>query len=151
YQNKTGNRLTSLVNSLGYQLTENGILETNRAIIWLDSYLDLLAEIRAAKPGFALFMNADDRKSSEAVNAVMAEISTVTPCRFLSPPDCDLFVLGKDLYRTSEHVVSRDVSVIYDGSVGIFTADGVMLVSNRWIAEDYRRQFDYFWGIGRHV
>ena len=146
YQKKTENRILRVISSLGYRLTENGVEESNRDVVWLENYEDLLADISLNGDKDVLFLNADDSKSSKNVTDATTFLVTKFKCKFLCPDSATLFTF-KDLakYRRSELLGARDVSVIYGDRVGLYTPDGVMLVSNKWIAEDYRKQFTTLW------
>ncbi|MDB5490330.1 MAG: helix-turn-helix protein [Micavibrio sp.] len=130
----------------GIHFTSHGVELLQDAVITLDTYIDLLDDIQARKPAEALFMNADERKSSHEVTEKMDELRQAgIKTRLLMPMDCDVTAGDPQQYRRSDLLAARDVTVIYGGRVGFWTPKGVLLMISEFLAEDYRKQFEVFW------
>ncbi len=136
----------------GIVFTPNGLERQKDTVIWLDGYPALMDSVLDVKPDEVLFMNADDRKSSDDVMAKVLQMEAAgIKRRFLSPPDCTTFLMPSSEYRISNMVAARDVTVIYANRMGFYTPSGVMLIINDYLAEDYRKQFEVLWDHGQDV
>jgi len=152
YHKRTEALILRAVDNLGYSLTENGIEETQKVVICLETYTELLEDIRLNLPKDVLFLNADDRKSSSEVNTLTEELVGSTRCKFLCPIDADTFAFpDKAKYRKSALLGTRDVAIIYGERLGLYTPNGIMVIRNRWISEDYRKQFTTLWEVADDI
>lgn len=144
--------LTTALETEGIRFTPYGVEQLQNAVIWLPAYTDLLDDMIAHNPNQALFMNADDRKSSaEVTERVQRLRSGGAKIRFLIQPDCDFIAGNPADYRRSRLLAARDVTVIYDNRTAFWTPDGVMVIISGFLAEDYRKQFERFWDHGETI
>ncbi len=128
----------------GIAFTESGVEYRRDRLLWLPNYGALLNVILDEKPPEALFMNADDAKSSPEVRKAESEMQKrgIT-LRFITPADGKAGKTG--LWRQSSFPGFHDVRVVFGHSVAFWTPDRILVVVNDWLSADYRRQFEEVW------
>lgn len=149
---RTLEKITRALEREGIFFTEWGVERRAIRSLILPDYAALLDRILADRPAEALFLNADDRKSSPAVRDRMAAFGAAgIAARFLLPPDGQGPVGPLIQCRRSEILPRRDVTVLWGDHVAWWTPDGVPVLIHPYMAGDYRAQFQGMWDHAKDV
>lgn len=149
---KTIETITRALTAEGIIFESDGIRRVRNAVIWLPLYTDLLDDILDRRPDEALFINADDEKSSlDVIDRVRRIRDAGIAMRFLVPPAARTISGDPACYRRSDMLAARDVTVIYGSRVALWTPDGVMVIVSDFLATDYRLQFEAFWNHAQKI
>ena len=141
---ETLKKLETAFTAAGILFTENGVEYRRDRIVWIADYLALLDDILLSGCREALFMNADDAKSSAAVREREEALAAAgIALRFLTPAAGKSGRVGS--WRRAAIPGFQDVRIIYGGRVAFWTPGEILLVINDYLAGDYERQFEELW------
>lgn len=153
-------KLKNALEKEGVLISEEGISKRDLFNIQFSTYLDVLDDIERVLPngGEVLVHCADDRKSSDAVNKKLKDLKNKKITFRTTISEGNTFVSG-DIrnYRwiDKDYFAESEVSVIYANRVVQHIADKEKsffsaVVSDRHARRE-RKQFEYWWKIGKPV
>lgn len=160
---KTIGKIERTLTARGWKFVENGVVKEDRVIVIFDDYVDVLNDVQnTLKEGEeVLFHRADDRRSSPAVLAKLAELKAAG-IRFKSTICAgNTFITGNlDDYRQidKEYFQEGEVEVVFGDKYMIHerakSAEGseeshYFVIRSKQLAATKKKDFYYWWRIGQ--
>ena len=163
---QTMQMLETAFNQAGIVFTENGVEKKADSVVFIegaDCYIKLLKIVMDSDIKEVLCHCADDRRSPTEVDQLVAQMTDKGIRQRYTICEGNTFIKG-DIknYRwiPKNYYATKDVSLVFGDRVGYFqpppsddtqnwNKSKIILLRNTYLADTARRDFEYFWNIGK--